>query len=289
VSWLVTRNIYSSFRCIQFSETQLLLLSSSWKRILAQRSPDVLPSCCIRVNNESRVKKVGRQRRGASVTEDDEFGAKSPEQRSVEGEHDFDELAKGLARGTISRGRALKLVGAVVPTFLFAEPVLALTRRQRRRCRAQGRTVCGSGKEQVCCPTGANCVSGSCECPSGEAVCGTACVDKSIDVNNCGSCGNGCSGRRVCENGSCVCPQGMFVCNPDPDSGALPSYCAECGCGSGIECPAGKQCCEGKCIDECPTGQVCCGDVCCPPSYYCCRQIGVLGGSCAPPGSFCGG
>jgi hypothetical protein len=57
----------------------------------------------------------------------------------------FDELAKVLATDTISRRRALRLVGAAVLGTalmpLFPDTAEALTRRQRRRCRRQGGTA----------------------------------------------------------------------------------------------------------------------------------------------------
>jgi hypothetical protein len=52
-------------------------------------------------------------------------------------------MAKGVVTGDISRGKALKLIGAAFLgasglSFLFAEPAEALTRKARRRCRNMG-------------------------------------------------------------------------------------------------------------------------------------------------------
>jgi hypothetical protein len=59
-----------------------------------------------------------------------------------EGSSYFDDLATGLADGSISRRRALKWIGAGALAFaiapLFPEQAEALTRRQRRRCRRRG-------------------------------------------------------------------------------------------------------------------------------------------------------
>ncbi len=58
------------------------------------------------------------------------------------GEQFFDDLAKGLDDGTISRRRALKLVGAaalgaaLIP--VMPKQAEALSRRARRRCRRKG-------------------------------------------------------------------------------------------------------------------------------------------------------
>ncbi len=64
-------------------------------------------------------------------------------------EHSFDELARGLARGSLSRRRALKLVGAALLggvlslAGLGADPDVAEARRRRRRV-----PIC---PEQSCC------------------------------------------------------------------------------------------------------------------------------------------
>jgi hypothetical protein len=49
------------------------------------------------------------------------------------------------------------------------------------------------------------CVNGSCVAActvTGQVVCGTACVDKNTDANNCGSCGHNCAGG-TCSTGVC--------------------------------------------------------------------------------------
>ena len=74
------------------------------------------------------------------------LGEPSTREGSTEG-HSFDDLARGLATGTISRGQALKLVGSTVLDAalmpLFPDTAQALTRSQRRKCRRGGGTVCG--------------------------------------------------------------------------------------------------------------------------------------------------
>jgi hypothetical protein len=61
----------------------------------------------------------------------------------------FDDLAKGLDDGSISRGRTLKWIGAGAVAFaigpLFPAQAEALTRRQRRRCRSGGGAPLGKG------------------------------------------------------------------------------------------------------------------------------------------------
>ena len=65
------------------------------------------------------------------------------------GEQFFDDLAKGLDEGTISRGRALKLAGgallAVVVPTLFPREAEALN-KAKRRCRRRGGTYLSKGE-----------------------------------------------------------------------------------------------------------------------------------------------
>ena len=75
------------------------------------------------------------------------------------GEQFFDDLARGLDEGTISRRRALRLVGgaafgaALMP--VMPKQAEALTRRFRRRCRRKG----GSPLEKGNCHCAAKCNS----------------------------------------------------------------------------------------------------------------------------------
>jgi Stigma-specific protein, Stig1 len=199
-----------------------------------------------------------------------------PWEEPIEG-HSFDELARGLASGTISRGRALKWVGAAflaaaVPP-LFPAQAVALTRRQRRRCRNLGGTVCGevqrsqiccpsglpccgTARRPVCCPSGGQCVGGSCQCPSGETDCSGACVNLNTDENNCGTCGATCSEGASCVDGSCECPTGESDCNNRcVDLNTDESNCGTCG----NQCPEGASCVDGSCEggQGCPPGEPC--------------------------------
>ena len=53
--------------------------------------------------------------------------------------------------------------------------------------------------------------------PAGFDLCGDspanwACVDRGSDGNNCGECGNTCSGGKTCQGGTCACPAGACTC-----------------------------------------------------------------------------
>src|SRR5437764_426691 len=105
------------------------------------------------------------------------------------GERFFDGLARGLDDGTISRGRALKLVGgaalgaALLP--LLPKQAEALTRKFRRACRSRG---------------GVQLDNGNCSCAI------TCTTPSSITCNNndSGVCHETVSGKGVwC--GACHC------------------------------------------------------------------------------------
>jgi hypothetical protein len=89
-------------------------------------------------------------------------------------DHHLDALATGVAEDTISRGRAIKLVGATLlgsALSLFSaqrEADATHLAQQRRRCRRRGGTFCyGPHTGGVCChqsycPTPAQCGRGRC-------------------------------------------------------------------------------------------------------------------------------
>lgn len=92
-----------------------------------------------------------------------------------------------------------------------------------------------------------------CVCDLGELACELNCVNASIDLENCGACGNNCnatpppSGQYFCINGTCVlnCDPPLFVCgNACVDRQTDPNNCGACGnlCASGL-------CDLGQCLD----------------------------------------
>ena len=123
--------------------------------------------------------------------------------------------------------------------------------------------------------------SGSCKstCTSSQTCCNGACVNTSIDPNNCGTCGNVCAGYPIesdCVNGQCCC-QPTTVCpsgNCCPASGGL---CNQACCAADNSCcmneiciPNGYSCCSsGSAVFGCEYG--CCGSGCVPDaSAHCC-------------------
>ena len=106
-------------------------------------------------------------------------------------ESSFDELAKGLASGTVSRGKALRWIGSALGGVALASvPGVAWA----TDCKPYGRRCTG---DRQCCSR--NCIrnpSGEgriCGCPTGRTRCGDRCVNLQRNENNCGSCGNRCA------------------------------------------------------------------------------------------------
>jgi hypothetical protein len=200
----------------------------------------------------------------------------SPEAR----EHSFDELTRGLASGSLSRGKALRLMGAALVGGTLAslgigeaaaddecKPTGKKCRKNQQccsgncsksgtsrfgtcACQENGGT-CSSGTQ--CCS--GNCVSGTCAaCPSGTMPCGTQCCQTTGETCVNGEC---CPNARVCTIGTSVtcCPEGQ-----------------ECGDGA---------CCISNGFDNtCTADTQCCSKICdfLRGRFFCshCRSIGGI-------------
>ncbi len=211
----------------------------------------------------------------------------------------FDELAKGLASGTLSRGKALRLVGgALLGAALASVPGVALAndcRRLGRECR----------RDSQCCSR--NCVRRGddkvCACPQGQSRCGERCVNLQRNERHCGRCSNRCDEGEQCVDG--VCQGGEPICTPSCPSGCecgeradgTGTVCTDCttGCALVTSCeqcspgticvvevpgnpPTGFLCgnpCQG-CLptgSDCSVGTQCCGGVCF--ANACCSDLGA--------------
>jgi hypothetical protein len=200
-------------------------------------------------------------------------------------EHSLDELAKGLASGTLSRGKAIRWMGgallgaalASVPGMAWADDCRRLGRECRRDSQCCSRNCIRRGDDKVC------------GCPEGQSRCNDRCVNLQRNENHCGECFNRCDDGEQCVRGECqggVCPPGETVCtgcacetvactpgtsgcNP---SGAHPvgGICYADADGVGTTCACGF----GQCTNDC---QVCAnlGLVCvieaefCPGGFQC--------------------
>jgi hypothetical protein len=94
---------------------------------------------------------------------------------------------------------------------------------------------------------------------------GSACVNVSADINNCGSCGAVCpiapNAARLCQMGACttICNPGFSDCNSSPADGCETNTGVDvnnCG-GCGIHCaPMTMTCQNGMCIPISPGAPV---------------------------------
>jgi hypothetical protein len=190
----------------------------------------------------------------------------------------FDDLAKGLASGTLSRRKALRMLGAaVVGGALASFPGMAWAAKP---------AGCPSGVKckGQCCAVGATCAKGAggaCACPTGQIVCGGACVTNTCpkpgEAFNPVTCQCECSstGEVLC-NGACVSNTCSGDTVFDPNT---------CQC----ECPTGQVLCDNACVsDVCEAGQTfnqstCQCEVitstCVPGTNPCCTE-GPNGGGC---------
>lgn len=107
-------------------------------------------------------------------------------------------------------------------------------------------TTCASPRE---------CMSGVCGCIAGNE-CGSTCVDKQSDVNNCGTCGNKCVGAVGCKMGACECPANLALCGATcVDTQTNGSHCGGCG----LKCAVGAPCMGGKCACSADKPDICSG------------------------------
>lgn len=126
----------------------------------------------------ARLTRAKHGERGNAVVDEERRGWGDPSFLwGLEG-GSFDELAAGLADETITRGRAIKLAGAVLAGSVLAvfsplageaegqelkiESKRSRRRRRRRRrfirrCRNRGRVVCRVGNKIACCPVSVAC------------------------------------------------------------------------------------------------------------------------------------
>jgi hypothetical protein len=184
-------------------------------------------------------------RRHTMPTED-QISTRSHQGLPQEGgvELSLDDLAKGLATGTLSRGKALRWMGgALLGTALASFPGVAWAndcRRLGRECR----------RDSQCCSR--NCVRRGddkvCGCPEGKRRCGDRCVNRETNENHCGSCFNSCEEGEECVDGECGggCPSGRVPC--------ATGTCGTC-CLEGWECVEGV--CTIVCTPSCPEGCNC--------------------------------
>lgn len=203
----------------------------------------------------------------------------------------FDDLAKGAANGMsrreILRGALIGGLAAALAVFsggkASADPNCqglcgAIYPPPRGKATQNAYGKCVSACQACVHDGGTPCVPGAC-CHGSQSCCTGACVDLSSDNNNCGSCGNVCTGGATCQGGVCVSPNTCDGCDLNqPCNFAIPCGGSEncncwvdashtfCWCGPLDPCSNHEPCGAN---DSCPDGQVCvencCGKLCYGP------------------------
>ncbi len=195
--------------------------------------------------------------------------------RGATGQNSFDELAKGLASGTITRVQALKLIGAAVLGTMLV-PLLP------RRAFADSEDGCPAAHDpcgDICCRPGEECCGNGTCCGAAEKCCGDGICCGAAEDCCAGTC---CEHRKDCVDGQCVCSPQFVTCG------------SEC-CDPILETCVGGQCrnlfCEscwaegGNCCQD-VTGGVLVGQACCSPGESTCMRGGE-GCICCPEGTRC--
>ena len=137
-------------------------------------------------------------------------------------ESSFDELAIGLASGTLSRGRALRLMGAALVGGTLASLGIGEAAADPPGCKREGKNC---KRDTQCCS--GNCEGGKCAaCPSGQVLCPQGYCGRYPG----GSCAAGelcCAGN--CENGKCCVGSSVSCTNSFECCGNLNCFNGSCG------------------------------------------------------------
>jgi hypothetical protein len=157
----------------------------------------------------------------------------------------FDDLARGMANGSLTRGKALRLMGAAVVGGALGSLGIGEAGADPNGCKRNGKNC---KRDDQCCSL--NCSDGTCQ----EPIFG--CLQNGSFCTTSTQC---CSG--TCHGQSCVClPPDRIPCSGGPDG--CPGGVGEgCTCGESIE--GGSYCsvrrtatpCRTSC--DCPAGQFC--------------------------------
>jgi stigma-specific protein Stig1 len=188
-------------------------------------------------------------------------------------ERSLDELAKGLASGTLSRGKAIRWMGgALLGAALASFPGVAWAndcRRLGRECR----------RDSQCCSK--NCVRWGdhkvCGCPEGKTRCNVRCVNLQTNERHCGSCFNRCPEGSECMGGVCQCPSGTTLCSEQCVSTACPQGQffdqATCQCIAEGQCTVGCDCGTACNFQQCGADCFCFesveGSLMCGANFFC--------------------
>jgi hypothetical protein len=170
-------------------------------------------------------------------------------------DHSLDSLARDLANGSVSRRKALRLLGGVLLGGALASiPGVAWAKPKPGKCNKDAQ-----------CPTGQVCVGGQC-CAQ---VCGDQCcgADEYCTQPNEISLGGYCcpNDRYACGEVCCQSAEGCIsgqCCPPELRCGGSGPFGEIC-CPSETYCAGADLCCQfdevrcgNECVSTCPVGQV---------------------------------
>jgi Dictyostelium (slime mold) repeat len=163
--------------------------------------------------------------------------------------HSFDELARGLASGSISRGRALRLMGAALVGGVLGSlgGVAAADEECKpldKKCRKDAQCCSGKCESRICVPA----CQVDIECDDGDACTVDSCVD-GMCVHTLIECddGNACTEDFCIPEIGCVSEE----INCDDGNACTEDFCfADQGCvHEEIDCDDGNACTRDFCID----------------------------------------
>jgi hypothetical protein len=168
--------------------------------------------------------------------------------QSTNGNHSFDELAKGLATGSFSRGQALRWMGAALLGGVLASvPGLAFAHHKPDH-------TGGPPEGEQGCPAGKVRVSGQCVCPEAVSPCGNTCcalnercITPLFSNGQQVCCPTTCEAGITAGGGEARCIEFGFSCNfQDPCN-------ADSDCFSGQLCIQTPGCSGGgnRCANPC--------------------------------------
>ena len=192
----------------------------------------------------------------------------------------FDDLARGLADGTLTRGKALRLMGGLlVGSALGSIPGVAWANDDDDDRCPEGQTRCGERcvnlrfNERHC---------GRCfnRCRSTQSCCNGRCVNLMRNENHCGECFNRCEEGQECVRGGCAVACISNGNGPCAD----PSECCSGNCDSSGFClpPTGPNtvdclCGDGTQVSSCTSLSCSSSDAAAIRSFVCnplCASIG---------------
>src|SRR5919112_1622284 len=201
----------------------------------------------------------------------------------------FDDLARGLADGTLTRGRALRLMGAALVGGSLASLGIREASADAPGCKRAGKNctrdtqccgnlVCPSGTCQtptttttetptttttetptttttpMCQPTGGPCSTDGTPCCSGNCTGGFCCESGRVGFSN-GTCALPCTGGPFLCPG--VCLNCVFSQTPGYDAlctnlqGSLRTCSSDATCPPGEFCGTGDVGSDGQCVTAC--------------------------------------